>query len=122
MRKTALLLAFILVMAIPVTANAASPDEINPYALHVRPGLSFDGTTANCSVTVIGENTSDSISIIMKLWQGNSCIATWSTSGKGYVQFSRSKNVTEGLQYKLTADITINGIAKPTFSDYGTCP
>lgn len=122
MRKAALLLVFILVMAIPVTANAALPDENNPYALHIRPSLSFDGTTANCSVTVIGENMSDSISIVMKLWQGNSCIATWSTSGKGYVQFSRSKNVTEDLQYTLTADVTINGIANPTFSDHGICP
>ena len=119
MKKTALLLVFILVMAIPVTANAALPDENNPYALHIRPTLSFDGTTANCSVTVIGENMSDSISIVMKLWQGNSCIATWSTSGKGYVQFSRSKDIAESLQYKLTADVLINGIAKPTVSAYG---
>lgn len=108
-------------MVIPVEANAALADENNPFALHIRPTLSFDEAIANCSVTVIGENMSDSISITMKLWQGNTCIATWSTSGKGYVQFSRSKNVTEGIQYKLTADVTINGIVKPTVGDYGTC-
>lgn len=122
MKKTVFLLILILVMVIPIKANATATGENTPYALHVRPSLSFDGTTANCSVTVIGENMNDSISIIMKLWQGNSCIATWSTSGKGYVQFSRSKNVTEDLQYTLTADVTINGIANPTFSDHGICP
>ena len=122
MKKTICLLALILVMVIPFEVNAAVADENNPYALHVRPSLSFDGTTANCSVTVIGENMSDNISIIMKLWEGTTCIATWSTSGKGYVQFSRSKNVTADVQYTLTADVTINGITKPTFSDHGTCP
>ena len=121
MRKTAFFLALILILSVPTTAYAAVPDEISPFALKIMPSLSFDSETANCTVTVIGDNMSDSISITMKLWQGNSCIATWSTSGTGYMQFSRSIDVTEGLQYKLTADVSINDNAKPTVSVQGTC-
>lgn len=121
MRKTAFFLALILILSVPTTAYAAVPEEISPFALKIMPSLSFDSETANCTVTVIGDNMSDSISITMKLWQGNSCIATWRASGTGYMQFSRSIDVTEGLQYKLTADVSINDNAKPTVSVQGTC-
>lgn len=121
MRKIAFILALIMILSISTTAYAATPDEISPFVLRIYPQISFDGETATCTVNVYGDNASDSISITMKLWQGNSCIATWSTSGTGYMQFSRSKDVTKGLQYKLTADVMINGVVKPTVSVYGTC-
>lgn len=121
MKSISLLLAVVIVLTIPITATAASPDDLVPYALYVRPALSFDGTTAKCSATVVFENTSDTGSIILRLWQGNSCIATWSKSGTGYLHISRSKAVTSGLQYKLTADVTINGISRPTVSIAGKC-
>lgn len=119
MRKIALIIALIMILSVPTTAYAAMSEEISPFVLRIYPHISFDGKTATCSVNVLVDSSSDRISITMKLWQGNSCIATWSTSGTGCMQFSRSKNVTEGLQYKLTADVTINGIAKPTVSVYG---
>lgn len=121
MKKTAFVLAIFLLLSIPTTAYATVPDEISPFVLRIYPQISFDGDRAICTVTVIGDKTTDSISITMKLWHDNSCIATWSTSGTGYMQFSRSKDVTEGLQYKLTADVMINGVVKPTVSVYGTC-
>lgn len=119
MKKTAFVLAIVLLLSIPTTAYAAVPDEISPFVLRIYPQISFDGDTAICTVTVIGDKTTDSISITMKLWQDNSCIATWSTSGTGYMQFSKTIDVAEGLQYKLTADVSINGIAKPAVSVYG---
>lgn len=121
MRKTAFFLALILILSVPTTAYAAIPEEISPFALKIMPSLSFDGETANCTVTVIGDNMSDSISITMKLWRDNICCATWTASGSGYLQVSRTTNVTTGSEYKLTADITINGIVKPTISTYGSC-
>lgn len=121
MRKAAFFLALIMILSVPTTAYAAVPEEVSPFALKIMPSLSFDGETANCTVTVIGDNMSDSISITMKLWQSNSCIATWNGSGTGYMQFSRNCNVTSGLEYKLTAAVTVNGIAKPSVAVYGNC-
>lgn len=61
----------------------------------------------------------DKIEVIVKLWQGSSCIATWNTSGTGYINFSRSKTVIKGGEYTLKADVTINGIKQPTASISG---
>lgn len=121
MKKTALFLALVLILSIPTTAYAAVPDEISPFVLRIYPQISFDGGTATCTVTIIGDKTTDSISLTLKLWQGESCIATWNASGTGYMQFSRSIDVLTGLQYKLTADVTFNGVAKPTVSVQGVC-
>ena len=121
MKKSVLLFALILIISIPTTAQAAVPDELSPFVLKILPSLTFDDETANCTVTIIGDNMSDSISVTLKLWQGNACLATWNSSGNGYMQLSQSKNVTEGVQYKLTVDVTINGITRPTVSIYGYC-
>lgn len=121
MKKTAFLLALIMILSIPTTAHAAVPDEISPFVLKILPSLNFDGETATCTVTIIGDNMSDTISVTLKLWQGNNCLATWNSSGKGYMQFTKTRNVTEGMQYKMTVDVTINGIAKPTYSIWGKC-
>jgi len=121
MKKMALLLAFLLVVSFPVSAQAATPEEVSPLALKVYPSISFDGTTAKCSVTVIADNMSDSISVTLKLWKGSSCVASWKSSGEGYVNFSVKEIVTLGLEYKLTADVIINGVPKPTVSVSGIC-
>lgn len=121
MKKSVLLLAFILIISIPTTALAAVPDELSPFVLKILPSLTFDDETANCTVTIIGDNMSDTISATLKLWQGSTCLATWSSSGNGYMQFSRTRTVTAGVQYKMTVDVTINGVAKPTYSIWGKC-
>lgn len=121
MKKTVLLLALILIISIPTTANAAVPDELSPFVLKILPSLTFDDETANCTVTIIGDNMSDTISVTLELWQGSTCLATWSSSGNGYMQFSRTRTVTAGVQYKMTVDVTINGVAKPTYSIWGKC-
>lgn len=119
MKKTALVLALFLILSIPTTAFAATPEDISPFVLSIYPQIDFDGGTATCTATVIGDKTTDRISITMKLWQDSSCIATWSTTGIGYMRFSQSHDIAEGLQYKLTVDVTLNGIAKPTVSIMG---
>lgn len=121
MKKSVLLFALILIISIPATVYAAVPDELSPFVLKILPSLTFDDETANCTVTIIGDNMSDTISVTLKLWQGSTCLATWSSAGKGYMQFSKTKTVTEGMQYKMTVDVTINGIAKPTYSIWGKC-
>lgn len=110
MKKIAFLLA-LLMFVLPITANAATPRSI-----FIKPGISFDDDTANCTVSVTGNSMKDDIEVVVKLWQGNICIATWKTSGTGYVNFSKSKTVSTGVEYELTADVTINGIKQPTVS------
>lgn len=117
MRKTALLLAVLMVLTIPVFAFAD-----NTRTVQVAPRLSFSGSTATCSVRVYGENTADSITAPVKLWDGGTCLETWYPSGTGSLSFSTTKAVTSGRQYKLTVDATINGVALTTVSTTGTCP
>lgn len=115
MRKIALLLALLL-LVLPVTANAATARLIN-----IKPEIGFDGTTANCTASVTGNSMKDEIEVVAKLWQGNSCIVTWKMSGTGYVALSQSKTVTKGKEYTLTADVSINGVAQKTSSFTSKC-
>lgn len=115
MKKIALLMALIFIV-LPVTANAASPRMVT-----IWPSISFDGTTANCSVSITADSTNDEIEAVVKLWHGDSCIATWNVSGTGFLNVKKSKTVIKGEEYALTADITINGNTRPTVSTVGTC-
>lgn len=108
MKKCAMLLAVLLILSIPVTVNAAST-----RMLSIMPELTFDGTTANCSVAVIGNNTSEDIDVTIKLWHGTTCLETWTASGDGYVFWDDTATVTKNQTYKLTVDVTINGVSKP---------
>lgn len=115
MRKFALLLALLL-LVLPITANATTPRLIN-----IKPGISFNGTNATCTVSVTGDSMKDEIEMVVKLWQGTSCIATWKTSGTGYIAFSQNKTVTKDKEYTLTADVSINGVAQTTSSFTSKC-
>lgn len=110
-----LTLLLLLALMLPITAQAA------PRYPKVAPSISFSGTTATCKVSVRGDSTSDSISLTAKLWKGSECIATWTASGTGTLNFSKTKTVEKGSTYKLTADATVNGTKLPTASATGTC-
>jgi len=52
----------------------------------------------------------------MKLWRGATLLATWYGTGTWTLNMSKTKVVTSGYTYKLTADVKINGVAQPTVS------
>ena len=81
------------------TAHAAT------RAAAVVPRISFNGTTASCTV-----------------WQGSKCIETWEASSVGDLAFSGTATVSRGKTYQLTVDVTLEGKAQPRFSVEGTCP
>lgn len=110
MKRIALFLTLVMLI-LPVTANAATTRNAN-----ISPGLKFDGTTAVCSVLVVGNSANDEIEIIVKLWKGSNCIATWSESGVGYLNFMENKTISKGAEYTLTAEVEINGIKQPISS------
>ena len=106
-----------LVMILSVAAQASGPMKV-PIA---RPTLTFSGTTANCAVKIRVDKTTDTISVTMKLWKGNSCLQTWNANGTGRVTVSKTATVTKGSAYKLTVDYTINGVKQTQKSVTNTC-
>lgn len=56
------------------TAHAAT------RAAAVVPRISFNGTTASCTVFVAADRPTDDIEAVIKLWQGSKCIETWEAS------------------------------------------
>lgn len=115
MRKTALLLAIILVISMPLSASA------EPRALGINPVLGFDGTTATCETMVVGNNTSEYIEVTMKLKWGIFTLETWTASGYGYVYMLEEHSVNKGWTYKLVAEVTVDGVASSPVSVEGTC-
>lgn len=114
----ALFAFFILLGAVlPIPANAVSPRIVT-----IVPGLSFTGTTAHCEVTVLCDYATDEIDATMRLWEGNTCIATWSDSDEGSLSIYETETVTPGNEYTVTADVTINGEANPRVYIRRTCP
>lgn len=86
----------------------------------IQAELSFDKQTAICKAIVDVDND-DEISITIKLWEGTRCIKTWTSSGTGYLSFSKTAAATTGKTYKLTVDVKINGVAQATKTDVGIC-
>lgn len=118
MKTRMLALTLVLVMLLGVTAQAAEPMR-KPSAF---PNLTFSGTTATCTATVRGDKANDQVSVTMKLWQGNTCLKTWTASGTRSVTLKEPATVSKGKTYKLTVDYTINGVQNPQKSVIRTCP
>lgn len=107
MRKTALVLAIVMLL----TALAAPVMAAEARITSIAPEITFDGTTANCSVIIGGNNTSEKLEATMKLYRGSTLIATWTAEGNGYIIWSATKTVTRGYTYKLTVTLTVDGVA-----------
>lgn len=101
------------IFAIP--AYAASPRTIDVY-----PSLSFNGTTATCTATIMGERTTDRIAASMELRQGGTLIDDWSASGSGILKLDKTTTVTKNKTYTLTVEYTVNGVAQTPVSISGT--
>ena len=113
-RILAMFLAMLLVAIIPVSAAT-------PRATGAVPTLTFSGTTANCGITVMADNTTDTIEVTLKLWHGTRCLATWTADGSGYLRVRETATVTSGLTYRLTADVVLNDVAQPQTSVSARC-
>lgn len=117
MKKRIFPILFIFLMVFSSTAYAAST-----RAAAVVPRISFDGTTASCTVFIAADRATDDIDAIIKLWQGSQCIKTWERSSVGDLAFSGEASVTKGKTYELTVDASLSGKDLPRFSVKGTCP
>ena len=116
MKQRILPILFAFLMLFPSTAYAAS-FRVAP----VVPSISFNGTTASCTVFVYAEQMTDDIDAVIKLWQGSQCIKTWEESSVGDLAFSGTATVSRGKTYQLTVDVTLAGNTQPRVSIQGTC-
>lgn len=107
MRKVSLVLAMVLLLSVLAVPSMAA----EPRIVTIVPGISFEGTTATCTVRAVGNNLTDEMEATIRLYRGSTLIATWYAEGNGYIFFSKEKVVTKGYNYKLTVDLTINGEA-----------
>lgn len=106
----AFFLALVFASAIPLSAQA-----VTPRAPAIQPGLSFNGTTATCSLFV-SANSNDNITAVVKLWHGSRTLTTWNIRGQESINFIDTYSVSRNTTYKLTADVTINGTTYPQVS------
>lgn len=97
-----LIAVLVLMLAYPITANAAQPRTLVPNVT-----LRFDGTTAYCSASVI--DSGKELNITMQLWRGNVLVDSWPASGKGMVSVEGNCQVVKGQTYTLVVTGTTNG-------------
>lgn len=116
MRKAAFFLALILVFMMPLHVRAASA-----RSARTQPLISYNGTTANCTVDIYGTNISEHLEATIKFWYKNRCLQTWEVSGYGILHFEETVEVTKGNTYRLSVDLAINGDMQPTVSFSKKC-
>ena len=112
------ILPFVLLFAMLLSTQAFAA---SPRIITIRPAISFNGTTANCRVTVSGNHGTARIEAVVILWDGNEIVVDWYPTGKEALLFSDTTTVTKGKTYELTVDVTINGLEYDTVSISGTC-
>lgn len=117
MKRRICALIALVVLALSISAQAAELRVSN-----ARPMLSFNGTTAFCSVICRGDNSNDTIDATLTLYQGSTYVDSWSGSGKDRVALSGTCEAVSGKSYKLVVDYSVNGVSKPSVSTTRRCP
>ena len=56
------------------------------------------------------------VSATLTLYQGSTCVTSWSGSGNGRVIISKSCTVKSGMEYKLVLSYSVNGKAQESVS------
>ena len=110
-KKTMILLLLISVLS--STAMAAERADQTPI-------LSFNGTTADCSVQIRARGKY--IDATLELWQGSTMVDSWHNSGYNsvYIHGTHS-NCTPGVTYTLIVTGTIGGVAITCTPVTGSC-
>lgn len=106
----------LVLLVLTITAQAVEPRAIG------SPVLDFNGTTAECSVTCRGDNTTDKLNVTLTLYQGSTFVDSWSGSGTYRVPVSGSAQAQRGKEYRLVLTWSINGISQPSVTTTGRCP
>lgn len=111
MRKKIICMMLLITMVFVIPANAAST-----RAISVVPDIEFDGTEATCTVSIIGDRTTDEIEATMELRQGGRLIDDWSASGYGILKIHETATVARNTTYTLEIEYSVNGDSKTPVS------
>lgn len=117
MRRRICALIALVVVSLSISVQAA---ELRTAS--AKPMLSFNGTTAFCSVICRGNGSDDTIDATLTLYQGSTYVDSWSDSGRGQVTLSGTCTAASGKSYKLVVDYSVNGESKPSVYTTRTCP
>lgn len=107
------LLSLVLVLCVGST-------EAKARYMDVWPELSFDNTTAECSVVIM--EWGKTISATMELWEGNTLLDSWSDSGVSALTLEGSHRAVSGWTYTVEVYGTIGGEAFEAPLVSKTCP
>lgn len=118
MKKRIAAMVLLLAMAFTMSASAVEVRRAGKAVLR----LSFEGTTAVCSVTCKGNDSRDAVDATLTLYQGNTEVDSWSGSGTGRVAVSGQCGVKSGKEYTLTVTYAVNGTEQPSQSIAKECP
>ena len=115
---------FIAVMSVLAIMFAMSPNvKAASMAYSAFPGLSFNGTTYTCSLTVYGGHSTDSIEATVTLKRGSTVVSQWTNlTANGYMNFSDTANVEHGKTYTMQVSLKINGVSYSVADITKTCP
>lgn len=86
----------------------------------VTPNLTFDGTTAKCSVAIV--DSGKKINATITLWYGNSKVGSWSGSEQSVLSLSGECAVVKGREYTLKVSGTSDGVSFQSTPLTKTCP
>ncbi|WP_298035265.1 hypothetical protein [uncultured Dysosmobacter sp.] len=115
-RFCALTAVFLMLLSISVSAT-------EPRASRPKYSLNFNGTTATCDVEIWADSDSDIIGLTVQLWDGDTCLKTWTDTGTGALSFSEthSRGISAGKSYTMTVSYSIAGKIYPKLSTSAIC-
>ena len=93
--------------------------SVSMAATNVTPVLTFSGTTANCSVTILAKGKA--IDATLELWQGSTLVDSWHGTGISLVTISGTHICTPGITYTLTVTGTIGSQSISCTPVSGSC-
>lgn len=127
-RLIAIIISLILAVNFATTVSAVQPRYLFTKSITYK--LSFNGTTANCSIDIYGSSSVTSITevnITLTDSHGNS-VGSWnnlSSTEQDFSFFRSVSNLTKGEQYTLsfTAKVNTNNSSEPVSgSTSNVCP
>lgn len=109
LRKSVLILAVVMLF----TTLAAPAMAAEPRGISAVPGLTVNGTTATCTLSAVGNYSTDKLVASIKLYKGSVLIDSWTATGNGYIFFSDTATISRGPTYTLKVTLTVNGVNFP---------
>ena len=109
----------VFLVAAILSALVATAAAAQSRAADYTPSLTFDGTTANCTISIMA--IGKPITATLELWQGSTRVAKWSDSATSRLIIDEDCTVTKGQTYTLKVSGTINGVSFTGTPVTGTC-